>query len=191
VAATTGLRLGEIRALCAEDIDELILHVRHAWTEKDGLKTTKTGESRRVPLLPSIKTELLSLLAESPHGPEGYIFWDVEDASRPCSYSALAYNLRKMLVRLRVGANSTEDERRKVEEYWDMRAVTFHSWRHYYSARMADKLEARTIMLATGHRTQAVFDAYAEHALESDMARLAATTADVFSSILSFKTNSA
>jgi integrase len=97
---------------------------------------TKTGESRRVPLLPSIKAELLALLAESPHGPEGYIFWDVEDASRPCSYSALAYNLRKMLVRLRVGANLTEDERRTAEEYWDTRAVTFHSWRHYYSADM-------------------------------------------------------
>jgi integrase len=191
VAATTGLRLGEIRALRSEDIDEFILHVRHAWTEKDGLKTTKTGESRRVPLLPSIRVELLALLAESPHGPEGYIFWDVEDASRPCSYSALAYNLRKMLIRLRVGVNPNEDERRTAEEYWDKRAVTFHSWRHYYSARMADRLEARTVMLATGHRTQAVFDAYAEHALESDMARLAATTADVFSSILPFKTNSA
>jgi hypothetical protein len=57
--------------------------------------------------------------------------------------------------------------------------------------RMADRLEARTVMLATGHKTQAVFDAYAEHALESDMARLAATTAEVFSSILQFRENTA
>jgi integrase len=191
LAATTGLRLGEIRALRAEDIDETILHVRHAWTEKDDLKTTKTGESRRVPLLPGIRAELLALLAECPHGKDGYIFWDALDPSRPCSYSALAYNLRKSLIRLRVGETPSEEERAAADEYWDIRAVTFHSWRHYYSARMADRLEARTVMLATGHKTQAVFDAYAEHALESDMARLAATTAEVFLNILQFRENTA
>lgn len=31
-----------------------------------------------------------------------------------------------------------------AEKYWKERAVTFHSWRHYYAARMADKVEART-----------------------------------------------
>jgi hypothetical protein len=52
-------------------------------------------------------------------------------------------------------------------------------------------LETRTVWLATGHKTRMVFDSYAEHALESDLARVTATTIEVFSSILPFKPNSA
>jgi hypothetical protein len=46
-------------------------------------------------------------------------------------------------------------------------------------------------MPATGHETRAVFDQYADHVLESGLARVAEPTAEAFSNILSLKTNSA
>jgi integrase len=192
VAATTGLRISEICALRAEDIDELVLQVRHGWTPRDGLKTPKNGEARRVPLLPDVRTAILELLRQNPHGAEGFVFWDVADATKPCTYRRLANGLKQALVQLQTGKTKpTEEEVAQAEKYWKERAVTFHSWRHYYAARMADKVEARTLMLATGHKTRAVFDHYAEHALESDLARVAETAAEVFSNILSFESHTA
>ena len=191
VAATTGLRISEVRAIRAEDIDELVLHVRHGWTDRDHLKTPKNGETRRVPLLPTVRTELLKLLQESPHGPSGFAFWDPSSTDTPCCYHVIASNLNKALVKLRAGDSPSEEEWNKASEYWRDRAITFHSWRHFYAARMADKVEARTLMLATGHKTKAVFDHYAEHALESDLAKVAGTAAEVFANIINFKGESA
>jgi integrase len=68
--------------------------------------------------------------------------------------------------------------------YWKKRNIVFHSWRHFYSARMADKIEARKVMLATGHKTEAVFNAYADHALEQDLHEVAVTSEQVFGGLL-------
>ncbi|AEF84465.1 hypothetical protein TREPR_2062 [Treponema primitia ZAS-2] len=74
--------------------------------------------------------------------------------------------------------------RQEAVDYWKKRNVVFHSWRHFYAARMADKIEARKVMLATGHKTEAVFKVYADHALENDLNDVAVTTGDVFSGLL-------
>ena len=191
VAATTGLRISEIRAIRAEDIDALILHVRHGWTDRDHLKTPKNGETRRVPLLPTVRAELLKLLRESPHGSRASPSGTQLNADTPCCYNIIASNLNKALIKLHAGDSPSEENWDKAAEYWRDRAVSFHSWRHFYAARMADKVEARTLMLATGHKTRAVFDHYAEHALESDLAKVAGTAAEVFSNIISFNNESA
>lgn len=68
VAATCGLRAGEVLALRPDDIDEDRLHVRHSWCRTGHLKETKTGETRDVPLLQEVRRELLRLAAENPHG---------------------------------------------------------------------------------------------------------------------------
>jgi integrase len=73
---------------------------------------------------------------------------------------------------------------KEANEYWKKRNVVFHSWRHFYAARMTDKIEARKVMLATGHKTEAVFRGYADHALESDLEEVAVTMGEVFGGIL-------
>jgi integrase len=188
VSATTGLRAGEVRALKAEDIGEAVLFVRHCFTDDDGLKSPKNGDERRVPLLPTVRAELLGLLADSPHGDEGYIFWSLEDSSRPCSIKTLTTPLFNALIRLHTGKDKpTPSERVDALAYWRGRNVTFHSWRHFYAARMADKVEARELMLATGHKTRAVFDHYADHALEENLASVGRAEAIVFENILPFR----
>jgi integrase len=74
--------------------------------------------------------------------------------------------------------------RQEAADYWSKRNVVFHSWRHFYGARMADKITARKVMLATGHKTEAVFQEYADHLLEADRLEVAVTTGEVFGGII-------
>jgi integrase len=86
LAATSGLRSGEIRAIRKENIGEMILGGIHPGNDFDGVKSPKNGESRRVPLLPEIRGLLLGLLAENPHAenPNPFVFFS-NKADRPCS----------------------------------------------------------------------------------------------------------
>lgn len=94
------------------------------------------------------------------------------------------YALQDMLVVLSVGEKAAEDEKREARAYWKERNVVFHSWRHFYASRMADRLEARKVMLVTGHKTRAVFDGYADHSLDSDLNEVAIASVETFDSIL-------
>jgi integrase len=102
----------------------------------------------------------------------------------------MLYGLQDALLRLSLGekyATATDEEKEKAAAIWKSRNVLVHSWRHYYSARMSDELEARKIMLATGHANKSVFEGYADHALQSDLDEVEAATKKVFANILPFK----
>ena len=68
LSMSTGLRAGEVLALKLEDVGTDRLYIRHSWSWSDGLKCTKTGKVRVVPLLPAIRAALLKLLDSNPHG---------------------------------------------------------------------------------------------------------------------------
>ena len=182
VAMTTGLRIGEIIALKAENIGEKYLTVEYSYSLVDGLKSTKTDEERVVPIIPEIRDAMLSCAKLNPHG-NGYIFWG-DKKTRPCTPRTSAEELKRMLFLIRAGENPTDEKKKEVEEYWKKRNVVFHSWRHFYASRMTDKLEARKVMLATGHKTESVFKGYSDHALDSDLNDVAVTTGEVFKNIL-------
>lgn len=191
--ATTGLRVGELLALKREDIAEAWLWIRHSYSLKDGLKTTKTGTERRVPLLPELRKQLLALAERNPWEKDGFIFYG-RRKGEPLLSNDMLYGLQDALVRLSLGGNyttATAEEKAKALEKWKSRNVVVHSWRHYWAARMADKLEARKVMLGTGHANASVFEEYADHALEADFAEVEATAAEVFKGILPFKAKEA
>jgi len=73
VAMTTGLRIGEILALKAENIGEKYLTVEYSYSPIDGLKSTKTDEERVVPIIPEIRDAMLGRAKLNPHG-NGYVF---------------------------------------------------------------------------------------------------------------------
>jgi integrase len=54
LAATTGLRLGELLALRPENITGTVINVEHSWNRLEGLKCTKTGKNRSVPVSPEL-----------------------------------------------------------------------------------------------------------------------------------------
>jgi integrase len=66
LAMCTGLRAGEILAIQVRDLGEDRLRVRHSWSLLDGLKGTKTGKERIVPLIPSVCNSLLEPISQEP-----------------------------------------------------------------------------------------------------------------------------
>lgn len=185
-AMTTGLRIGEILALHKEDIGEEYLTIQWSYSLIDGLKSTKTEEPRSVPVIPQIRDALRLQAGKNPHG-DGFVFFG-EKPNKPWDQHYPLKALKKMLVRMKAGEHKDEkvqmEKDEEAEKYWQKRNVVFHSWRHFYAARMADKLEARKVMLATGHKTEAVFRGYADHALENDLNEVAVTTGEVFKGIV-------
>ena len=174
--------ISEIIALNVDNIGEDYLTIEYSYSPVDGLKSTKTGEERVVPVIPEIRDAMLNRAKLNPHG-NGYVFWG-DKKSRPCTPRTSAEELKRMLFLIRAGENPTDEKKKEVEEYWKKRNVVFHSWRHFYAARMTDKLEARKVMLATGHKTESVFKGYSDHALDSDLNDVAVTTGEVFRELL-------
>jgi len=172
LACTTGMRSGEVLALKLEDIETRILNIRHSWSYYDGLKTPKNGEARKVPLLPEVREKLLELAKENPYGPDGFIFYG-SLADKPIDGSVLLDGLYDALAGIGIDAMA--------------RGVVFHSWRHYYAARMADRMTADQVSRVTGHKSRAVFDAYSDHITEENLEEVGRVGAEVFGNILQFR----
>jgi integrase len=166
------MRSGEVLAIKREDIEERILNVRHSWSTYDGLKTPKNGENRRVPLLLEVRGLLLELVRENPHGPDSFIFYG-NLADKPVDRSVLLDGLYEALAN--IGINAAE------------RGIVFHSWRHYYAARMADRMTADQVSRITGHKSRAVFEEYADHITNENLEEVGKVGAEVFENILRFK----
>ena len=172
LACTTGMRAGEVLALKQEDIGERVINVRHSWSTYDGLKTPKNGEARKVPLLPEVRAKLLEIAGNNPHGPEGFIFYG-KLADKPVDSHILVDGLHNALIGIGIDAEA--------------RGIVFHSWRHYFAARMADRMTADQVSRVTGHRSKAVFEEYADHITEQNLEEVGRVGAEVFANILQFR----
>jgi integrase len=177
VAVTTGARLGEVLALRPVDVQDDRLRIEHGWNHDDGLKSTKTREVREVPLLPSIRQMLLDLAAENPHGPgpERFIFYG-RYPEGPIDAKLTLYHFKKALESIGI------DQVMQKE-----RVLTFHGLRHYFATHMADRLDSRKVMQATGHKTEAMLEHYADHRTEEDLGIIRGAAEEEFTRILSFK----
>jgi len=172
LACTTGMRSGEVLAVRQMDIGERALNVRHSWSAYDGLKSPKNGEERRVPLLPEVRAKLLELAQDNPYGPEGFIFYG-SLADKPVDRNVLLDGLYDALAGVGIDAAA--------------RGIVFHSWRHYFAARMADRMTADQVSRITGHKSRAIFDEYADHITEENLEEVGRVGAEVFGNILQFR----
>jgi len=191
IAMVCGLRIGEVQALQIQDFSKRWLFIRHSWNPIDGgLKGTKTGEERKVPLVASVYKELKALIKKNPHGgqPEDFIFYST-DSARPMSYYELSAGLERALVRLSLGdryTTSTSEEKAQALKKWKERRITFHSFRHLYASRMVDKMKPEAVMRSTGHKDRAVFDVYADHLEKANLDEVGKVAEEVFGKMLSF-----
>ena len=64
------------------------------------------------------------------------------------------------------------------------RGICFHSWRHFYTASLADRIEMRSVQLATGHKTTAMAEHYANHAQGDHLEAVSRAVSDVFAKVL-------
>jgi integrase len=174
LSLTTGLRAGEVLALRKQDIGDKVLYVRHSWSTMDGLKSPKNGETRKVPLLPEVRDRLMELLGENPHREvaDPFIFYGLLP-DKPMDQKILIDGLKAVCKAAGIDALT--------------RGIVFHSHRHFYAARLADKMTADQISRITGHKSRAVFDTYADHVIDENIEVMAEATAESFGNILQFR----
>jgi len=173
LSLTTGLRAGEILAIRKSDIGERILNIKYSWSTYEGLKRPKNGKPRKVPLLPEVREKLLELLEENPHKVDDpFVFYGTLP-DKPMDNKVLIKGLKDACKADGIDAH--------------VRGIVFHSWRHYYAARMADRMTADQVSRVTGHKSRAIFEEYADHITEENLEEVGRVGAEVFGNILQFR----
>jgi len=177
LSLTTGLRSGEIRALRKKDIDGSILRITHSWNNLEGLKCPKNGESRVVPLLPQVRGMLLQLLQKTPHkGHDNPFIFYSSNPRKPCSANLFLRYFRLACQSLSARPPFFIDfEKRKLD---------FHSFRHSFSTRMAERMEGNKVAKITGHRSEAAARIYQWHVTARILSEMESATAQEFKNIL-------
>jgi integrase len=64
------------------------------------------------------------------------------------------------------------------------RNIVFHSHRHYYAARMTDRMTAEQVSRITGHKSLAVFEKYSDHIISENLDHAREVGTGVFGNIL-------
>jgi len=179
LAAVTGMRSGEIRALRLQDIGSDCLYVRASWNRVDKTKPTKNNETRTVELpFPDLIHGLIELAKQNPWGysPDSFVFWTEAKQCNPMRDRLLVKGLREALIQI----GFTETEAAKY---------VFHSWRHFFTSYMIKKLNKKLVKGETGHKTDVMIEHYSDHELEGDREIIQATKRETFAGILPEKTN--
>lgn len=141
LAASTGMRLGEIQALQVQHVDAGFLRVVHGWT-RYGLGEPKRGSRRAIPLPSKTRTRLRELMQISPYqDPEDLVFWG-PDCRRPISQTFILDSLYAALEKIGIP---------KVDR--EQRNINFHSWRHFFNTFLRGKVPDAKLQALTGHRT--------------------------------------
>ena len=162
LAASTGMRQGEIRGLLNKHYHGTYIHVCHSY-DKFGLKNTKTNEVRDIPI-PSKVQQVI----DEVNSHNEYVF-SFKCGVTPVHGQRLTASLYIALDKIGV----KEKERKE-------RNITFHSWRHFFNTflRAANLTDAK-VQAIIGHKTQAMTENYTKFRLD-DYQEVIAIQKDLF-----------
>ncbi|MCR5623098.1 MAG: tyrosine-type recombinase/integrase [Treponema sp.] len=171
LSMTTGMRCGEILALRGEDLDmeKGRIHVRHSWSAKDGLKSTKNGDERTaVCPIPSLMAALARQLELNPHGGENrFVFWG-RLPEKPIDGKTFLDAMREELARLGL----SREEAARYE---------FHSCRHDFITTMVHGgARMSAVQGSVGHKTKEMTEHYSEHVREEELDALGRDVAGLY-----------
>jgi integrase len=145
LAACTGMRLGEIRALRPSDLQDGYIHVEHSVDRHGALKSTKTGDKRDLPVPRSLMETLKKLSKIS--GKCDRIF---SVAGHPMCSETIRFSLYRALSKMGI------DEAERAQ-----RNITFHSWRHFLNSQLlSNGINETKTRKITGHSTAEMTDRY-------------------------------
>jgi len=150
LAATTGLRLGELQAITLQDLHLKSGYIR-IWRSWDNRlnqinSTTKTGRERNVFIPEKVRVCILQLLENHPFpdNKEAFLFWgEKKPDEKPAEKKVFISSLFNALHRIGI------DETTRKE-----RNITFHSWRYFLNSLLINsKISIHKIQSITGHLT--------------------------------------
>ena len=155
LAASTGMRMGEIQALLIQNVHDEYISIFYSWDRRYGLKEPKWGSEREIPIPLRTAAHLSELIAISPYQePDDFVFFG-SDGKTPIGDKSISRALYKALERIGIS-----QEMRK-ERY-----ITFHSWRHFYNSLMRGKIHDAKLRRLTGHKTLEMTERYTHFELE-------------------------
>ena len=155
LAAFCGLRAGEISGLrvCDIDIEADMIHVRHSWSEVDGLKSTKNTDTRSIPIDHMTILQLITHAKKNPtYGKLSYVFFAPFNPKFPFYPGYYGDIFYKALEQIGISKSERKD-----------RNIVFHSLRHFCATVLAQRTDLKMVQSVLGHRTEAMSEHYSNH----------------------------
>jgi integrase len=159
LAATTGMRLGEVCALTMQDLDieNNLIQINHSWERIiNDFKCPKNSEKRTVPVNAQLMQRLIRLYNDNPHEGKKFIFWSSKATAPVCTRRFLDA-FREIMIKIGI----------PLEEQLE-RNLVFHSHRHflntYLKLAFSDADTVRLMIL--GHRSKQVNMVYTHDTME-------------------------
>jgi integrase len=135
--------------------------------------------------LPETKDALLNLVGGTPWGDTGsLLFYSTTKPDIPMDQKFLIDGLRVAIEAVNEARKKKDPDAAVID--WKGRGICFHSHRHYFAARMADWMKPEEIMRITGHKTESVFERYADHVEAENLDRMRDAAAETFGNIVKF-----
>jgi integrase len=155
LAATTGMRMGEVQALQRQYVFEDYIQIKHSWDRKYGMVAPKANSARAVSI-PSYVSEILQQIITGRRaiGDESVIFQGKIEG-QPVDHRAIVKHLYSAMKNVEIDESARKD-----------RNITFHSWRHFFNTFMRGKVSDAQLRKLTGHRTEAMTHHYDHQILE-------------------------
>ena len=142
-AAFTGMRLGEIRALRKSRIMDDSILVDSSWSDKAGIKCTKSGKERVVPITRRMHSMLMQV--SSGMGDDELVF--SRDGKTPYEDRRFSLPLRKAMAKAGIDYKG--------------RNITFHSFRHFFNTQVvAAGISGDIVRNIVGHESVEMTDRY-------------------------------
>ena len=162
LASITGMRLGEIKGLCFDQVKQDHIVLDRAWAKDEGLKSTKSGKPRIVPIPRDVSCALRAFPRL------GDIIFTL-NGEKPFDTKSVLYALRKRMDEL--NGKAPDKETGTAGLFFDYlnkkEPLTFHSFRHFLNSRLlAAGIQGETIRAMIGHEDEAMTDLYAHLSAE-------------------------
>lgn len=179
LASLTAMRMGEIRALTAEQIQivddmDSIIHITQTWNDWDKDKIPKGKRTRQVVVPTVVARACLALAEKNPYG-TGRVFW----TNKPDNVRSASFFRSNLYQAMRnVGISEAERESKNI---------TFHSLRHGFVTYIRHQVSDGTMRLAIGHRDKETTDRYT-HLNMDNLRELAVSTDKTFAEVIEVQT---
>jgi integrase len=102
---------------------------------------------------------------------DGYVFWSEIHENTHMNLTRFLDDFRDVLQKTGLSKGASM-------------VYTFHSWRHYYTAYMRDKLNEKLLQSQTGHKTIAMLAHYSEHRIAGKKERIRQAQVEVFGGLV-------